>query len=51
MIQQYVQNELSCSAHNIDHTMRVHNLCIILSKDENVDLDVIKASALFCWGE
>jgi len=35
------------SAHDIDHVMRVYNLCLYLARDEpNVDLDVLKISAL-----
>ena len=35
------------SAHDIDHVMRVYNLCIYLARDElNVDLDVLKTSVL-----
>jgi len=45
-IRNIVAKELECSAHNMDHVDRVYNLCLKLSEDENVDLDVIKASAL-----
>jgi uncharacterized protein len=45
-IRDIVVKELECSAHNIDHIDRVYNLCLKLSESENVDLDVIKASAL-----
>ena len=41
-----VEKELSCSAHNMDHIMRVHNLSLLLAKDEDIDLDVLRASAL-----
>jgi len=41
-----VENELSCSAHNMDHVMRVYNLCLHLAKNENVDLEVLKAATL-----
>jgi uncharacterized protein len=45
-IREIVVKELECSAHNMDHVDRVYNLCLKLSEGENVDLDVIKASAL-----
>jgi uncharacterized protein len=45
-IRDIVVKELECSAHNMDHVDRVYNLCLKLSEGENVDLDVIKASAL-----
>lgn len=42
-----VQNKLTCSAHNLDHVMRVYNLCLMISKyEENVDLDILIPSAL-----
>jgi len=35
------------SAHDIDHVMRVYNLCLCLARDEpSVDVEVIKISAL-----
>lgn len=40
------EKELSCSAHNMDHVNRVYNLAINLAGNENVDLDVLRASAL-----
>ncbi|MBU1976608.1 MAG: HD domain-containing protein [Nanoarchaeota archaeon] len=45
-IKETVEKELSCSAHNKDHVMRVYNLSLHLAENENVDLDVLKASAL-----
>jgi uncharacterized protein len=45
-IKKMVEKELSCSAHDIDHITRVYNLSLRLAKGENVDLDVLKASAL-----
>ena len=46
-IKEIVEKELSCSAHNMDHVMRVYNMCLRLAKDEpDIDLDVLKASAL-----
>jgi len=45
-IRDIVVKELQCSAHNIDHIDRVYNLCLKLSEEENVDLEVIKVAAL-----
>ncbi len=46
-ILEIVQDKLTCSAHNLDHVMRVHNLCILLAQhEENVDLDILIPAAL-----
>ena len=45
-IKEIVKKELSCSAHDMDHIMRVYNLSLHLAKGEKVDLEVLKASAL-----
>ena len=46
-IKDIVEEELSCSAHNIEHVMRVYNLCLSLAKDEpKIDLFILKTSAL-----
>jgi uncharacterized protein len=46
-IEEIVARELSCSAHAMEHVMRVYNLCLHLAKYElNVDLDVLKTAAL-----
>ena len=45
-IKEIVEKELSCSAHQMDHVMRVYNLCLSLSENEDIDLDVLKAAAL-----
>jgi len=46
-IKEIVAKELSCSAHAMEHVMRVYNLCLHLAKYElNVDLDVLKTAAL-----
>lgn len=46
-ILQIVCEKLTCSAHNLDHIMRVYNLCLMLSKyEEGVDLDVLIPAAL-----
>lgn len=46
-IKQIVEKELSCSAHNFDHVMRVYKLSLLLAKDEEeVDLDVLIPATL-----
>ena len=45
-IKERVEKELSCSAHDIGHVMRVYNLCLRLAEDEDVDLEVLQAAAL-----
>jgi len=46
-ITEIVQDELTCSAHNLDHVFRVYNLCLLLAKcEKEVDLDVLIPSAL-----
>lgn len=45
-IKETVQKELSCSAHNMDHVIRVYNLALSLAENEDLDLDVLKAAAL-----
>ena len=45
-IKEIVKKELSCSAHNMDHIMRVYNLALQLAKNEDVDLEVLQASVL-----
>jgi uncharacterized protein len=47
MIKQRMTSELSCSAHNIDHVMRVYNLCKLIAETEsNVEMDVLEPAAL-----
>ena len=42
-----VEKELSCSAHDIDHVMRVYNLCEHLARGEaGIDLEVLRMAAL-----
>lgn len=42
-----VQEKLTCSAHNLDHVMRVYNLCMVLAGYEvDVDLEVLIPAAL-----
>lgn len=46
-IRTIVEKKLSCSAHDMEHVMRVYNLCLRLAEHEpNVDLDVLKTAAL-----
>lgn len=46
-IREIIEKELSCSAHNLDHVLRVYNLCMFLSKyEENVDLEVLIPAVL-----
>jgi uncharacterized protein len=46
-ILEIVQERLTCSAHNLDHVLRVHNLCLLIAKDEeNVDLEILIPAAL-----
>ncbi len=46
-IKEIIKKELSCSAHNLDHVMRVYSLCLLLAKhEENVDLHVLIPAAL-----
>jgi len=42
-----VRKELSSSSHDFERVMRVHQLCILLAKDEpNVNLEVLRTAAL-----
>jgi len=46
-IQKIVTKELSCSAHDLEHTLRVYRFCLYLAKYEpSVNLDVLKTAAL-----
>lgn len=46
-IMKIVEKELSCSAHNLDHVLRVYNLSLLLAKhEENVDLGILIPAAL-----
>ncbi|MTI47840.1 MAG: HD domain-containing protein [Firmicutes bacterium] len=46
-IMDIVKSELSCSAHNMDHVLRVHSLCLEIGKHEkNVNLNVLIPAAL-----
>lgn len=42
-----VEKELACSAHNLDHVMRVYKLSLKIAQSEkNVDFDILITSAL-----
>ncbi len=46
-IKEIVKKELAfCSAHNFDHVMRVYNLAVKISENENVDMEVVRVAAL-----
>jgi uncharacterized protein len=46
-IKEIVERELSCSAHAMEHVVRVYNLCLYLARYESsIDLDVLKTAAL-----
>lgn len=46
-IKEIVEKELKyCPAHDIDHVMRVYNLCLSLAENQDVDLEVLKVAAL-----
>jgi uncharacterized protein len=46
-VQQEVEKELACSAHDMDHVMRVYNMALNIAKHEkNVDLDILKMATL-----
>lgn len=46
-IKEIVEKELSCSAHNMEHIMRVYNLCLHLAENEpDIDIDILKTAAL-----
>jgi len=46
-IKEIVEKELSCSAHAMEHVIRVYNLCLNLAKHgPDIDIDVLKTAAL-----
>ncbi len=46
-MKEIVERKLSCSAHAMDHVMRVYTICLQLAKYESgIDLDVLKTAAL-----
>lgn len=45
-IKAIVEENLSCSAHDMAHVMRVYNLCLRLVKGKKVNMQVLEAAAL-----
>lgn len=46
-VMEIVSEKLSCSAHNLDHVLRVYKLCLLISESEhNVDLEILIPAAL-----
>ncbi|MFH1325998.1 MAG: HD domain-containing protein [Candidatus Falkowbacteria bacterium] len=46
-IKELVEEELKeCPGHNIDHVMRVYNLCLHIAEYEDVNLEVLQIAAL-----
>ncbi|MBU0899152.1 MAG: HD domain-containing protein [Nanoarchaeota archaeon] len=45
-IKEAVEKELSCSAHNMDHVMRVYRNCLSIAKNKDVDMEVLQAAAI-----
>lgn len=45
-IKNLLEKEITCSAHRLDHSLRVYNLCLNLTKGENIDMEVLEAAAL-----
>ena len=45
-IKEIVEKELSCSAHNMDHVMRVYSLALRLAENQDLDLEVLKSAVL-----
>jgi uncharacterized protein len=46
-LREIAQKELSISSHDMEHVMRVYNLCIRLSKNQpDIDMDIVKTAAL-----
>ena len=45
-IKKYVRDTMVCPGHNIEHVLRVYNLCLTLSKGEKIDHEVLEAATL-----
>jgi uncharacterized protein len=46
-IREIAEKELSSSAHDMEHVMRVYNLCLRLANNQpDIDLDTMKTAAL-----
>jgi len=47
ILRQIVEKQLSESTHDINHTMRVYKMCMLIAESESdVNLDVLKAAAI-----
>ena len=45
-IRKYVEKIMDCPGHNLDHVMRVYNICLTLSKGEKINHEVLEAATL-----
>ena len=45
-IKKYVRDTMVCPGHNIEHVLRVYNICLALSKEEKIDHEVLEAATL-----
>lgn len=45
-IEKFIKKTMICPGHNIDHVLRVYNLCLELAKGEDVDHEVLQAATL-----
>lgn len=45
-IEKFIEKTMVCPGHNIDHVLRVYNLCLELAKGEKIDHEVLRAATL-----
>jgi len=45
-IEKFIEKTMVCPGHNIDHVLRVYNLCLELAKGEKIDHEVLQAATL-----
>lgn len=45
-IEKYVRGTMVCPGHNIEHVLRVYNLCLTLAKGLTIDREVLQAATL-----
>ncbi len=45
-IKKYVRDTMVCPGHNIEHVLRVYNLCLTLAKGEKIDHEVLEVATL-----
>lgn len=45
-LKKYVEKIMVCPGHNIEHVMRVYNLCLNLAKGEKINKEVLQAATL-----